>query len=58
MAAILVMRPRPFEQTFIPLYHGNLASIGLAVSKEKISLKMLNMIDPEPRLMYDIDLSY
>ena len=36
---ILVMWPGPFEQTFVPLSHGaatwNLASVGLAVSKEK-----------------------
>ena len=39
MAAILVMWPRPFYQTFVPPSHGgstyNLASIGQAVSKEK-----------------------
>ena len=39
MAAILVMWPKTFEQTFIPLSHGdftwNLAQIGLAVAKEK-----------------------
>ena len=62
IAAILVMRTRPFEQTFTPLSHGgsiwNVASIGLAVSKVKISLKMLILIDLEPRSMNDIDLSY
>ena len=39
MAAILVMWHKPFVLTFIPPSHGgstwNLASIGLAVSKEK-----------------------
>ena len=39
MRAILVMWPGPFEQTFVPPSHGgykwNLASIGLAVSKDK-----------------------
>ena len=39
MAAILVMWPGPFEQTFIPLSQGgsiwNLASIGPMVSEEK-----------------------
>ena len=38
MVAILVMWPRPFEQTFIPQPQGgsiwNLASIGLVVSEE------------------------
>ena len=38
MAAILVIWPRLFEQTFVPPSHGgstqNFASIGLAVSKE------------------------
>ena len=40
MAAILVMWPGPFEQTFVPPSHGdsiwNLASIGLVVSEEKM----------------------
>ena len=39
MAAILVMWPGPLKHSFVPLSHGvstcNLASIGLAVSKEK-----------------------
>ena len=39
MAAILVNWPGPFEQNFIPPSHwgftGNLASIGLVVSKKK-----------------------
>ena len=39
MAAILVIWPQPFEQTFIFPTQGssrwNLSSIGLAVSKEK-----------------------
>ena len=39
MAAILVMWPGPFEQTFVPPSHWgatwNLASIGPAVSQEK-----------------------
>ena len=39
MAAILVMWPGPFEQTFVPPSHGdsiwNLASIGPVVSEEK-----------------------
>ena len=39
MAAILVMWPRPFEQTFVSPSHGdstwNLALTGQAVSKEK-----------------------
>ena len=38
MAVILVMRPGPFEQTFVPPSHGdaigNLASIGPVVSEE------------------------
>ena len=40
MAAILVMWPGPFEQTFVPPSHGdsiwNLASIGPVVSEEKM----------------------
>ena len=40
MAAILVMRPGPFEQTFFPPSHGgsiwNLASIGPVASEEKM----------------------
>ena len=40
MTAILVMWPGPFEQTFVPLSHGdslwNLASIGPGVSEEKL----------------------
>ena len=40
MAALLVMWPGPFEQTFVLPSHGdsiwNLASIGLVVSEEKI----------------------
>ena len=40
MAAILVMWPGPFEQTFVPPSQGgsmwNLASIGLVVSEEKM----------------------
>ena len=40
MAAILVMWPGPFEQTFVSPSHGdsiwNLASIGLVVSEEKM----------------------
>ena len=43
MAAILVMWPGPFEQTFIPPSHGdsiwNLASIGPVVSEEKMCKK-------------------
>ena len=39
VAAILVMLPRPFDQTFVPPSSGgstkNLASIGHAVSKKK-----------------------
>ena len=39
MTAILVMRPGPLEQTFVPPSHGeytwNLASIGLVVTEEK-----------------------
>ena len=54
MTAILVMWPGPFEQTFIPPSHGgykwNLASIGLAVSKDKNS-KTLNQSDLGPRSM-------
>ena len=38
MAALLVMLPGPFEQTFVPLSHGdsiwNLALIGTVVSEE------------------------
>ena len=40
MAAILVMLPRPFEQTFVPLSYGvsiwDLSSIGQVVSEEKM----------------------
>ena len=40
MAAILVMWPESFEQTFVPLSHGdsiwNLASISPVVSEEKM----------------------
>ena len=40
MAAILVMWPGPFEQTFVPPSHGdsvwNLASIGPVVSEENM----------------------
>ena len=40
MAAILVMWPGPFEQNFVPPFHGhsiwNLASIGPVVSEEKM----------------------
>ena len=40
MAAILVMWPGPFEQTFVPPSHGdslwNLTLIGQAVSEEKM----------------------
>ena len=40
MVTILVMWPRPFEQTFVPQSHGdsiwNLASIGPEVSEEKM----------------------
>ena len=40
MAAILVMWPEPFEQTFVPPSQGgptwNLASIGPVVSEEKM----------------------
>ena len=40
MAAILVIWPGPFEQTFVPLSHGgsmwNLTLIGQAVSEEKM----------------------
>ena len=39
LAAILVMWPGPFEQTFVPVSHEgsiwNFALIGLAVSKKK-----------------------
>ena len=39
MAAILTMWPRPFEQTYFPLYHvdsiWNLVSIGSVISKDK-----------------------
>ena len=49
MVAILVMWPEPFEQTFVPSSYGgykwNLASIGLAMSKEKIN-KLLNLNVP------------
>ena len=40
MAAILVMRPGPFEQIFVPPFHGgsiwNLSLIGQVVSEEKM----------------------
>ena len=43
MAAILVMWPGPFEQTFVPPSHvdsiWNLASIGPVVSEEKMFKK-------------------
>ena len=35
MVAILVMWPKPFQQTFVPLSQGGLASIGSAVIQEK-----------------------
>ena len=61
MTAILVMWPGPFEQTFVPPSHGgykwNLASIGLAVSKDKNN-KMLKMSDLGPRPMKDFGLLY
>ena len=61
MTAILVMWPEPFEQTFVPPSHEgykwNLASIGLAVSKDKNN-KMLNLSDLGPRPMNDLDLLY
>ena len=56
MAAILVMWPGPFEQTFVPPSHGgslwNLASIGPVASEEKI-FKML-MYDGWRRHAYTI----
>ena len=59
MAAILVMWPGPFEQTFIPPSHGgstwNLVSIGLAVSKEK-KFENGNLSDFGPRWMNDLDI--
>ena len=61
MAAILVMWPGPFEQTFIPPSHGgstwNLASIGQAVSKEK-KFENVNLRELGPMSMYDLDLWY
>ena len=40
MAAVLVMWPRPFEQTFVPPSHGdsiwNLTLISLAVSEDNM----------------------
>ena len=47
MAAILVMRPGPFEQIFVPPSQGgsilNMASIGLVVSEEKMFEKVDNI---------------
>ena len=58
MAAILVMWPRPFEQTFIlPFHEGstwNLASIGLAISKEN-KFENVNLSDLGPGSMNDLD---
>ena len=49
MAAILVMWPGPFEQTFVPPSHGssiwNLASFGPVVLEEK----MFENVDTHPR---------
>ena len=60
MATILVIWPRPFEQTFVPRSHGdyiwNLASIGLAVSKENKFENVVNLSDIGPRSMNDLDL--
>ena len=40
MPTILVIWPKPFEQSFVPLYQGgsiwNLASVGPWVSEEKV----------------------
>ena len=62
MAAILVMWPGPFEQTFIPPSHGgsiwNLASIVQAVSKEKKFEYVVNLSDLWPRSVNDLDLWY
>ena len=44
MAATLVMWPGPFEQAFVILPQGGLASVGLVVIEEK-SLKILNLKD-------------
>ena len=59
VAAILVMWPGSFEQTFIPPSHGrstwNLASISLAVSKEK-KFENGNLRDLGPRSINDLDL--
>ena len=61
MAAILIMEPRPFEHTFIPLSHGdttwNLASISQVVSKEK-KFENVNLSDLGPRSMNEHDLWY
>ena len=60
MAAMLVMSPGSFEQTFIPTSLGgstcNLASIGLAVSKEKKIGNVVNLSDLGPRAMIDLGL--
>ena len=49
MAAILVVRPEPFEQVFVPPSQGdsrwNLASIGLVVIEEKKKFKIFNLRD-------------
>ena len=61
MAAMLVMWPKPFEQTFIPLSHGvftwNEASIRQAVSNEK-KFENVNLSDIGPRSLNDLDLWY
>ena len=61
MAAILVMWPGPFEQSFVPLSHGgatwNLALISLAVSREK-KFANVELSDLGPRPMNDLDLWY
>ena len=52
MAAILVMWPGPFEQTFLPPSHGdaiwNLASIGPVVSEEKMFKECERRTDDGP----------
>ena len=61
MAAIFVMWPGPFEQTFVPPSQGgsiwNLASIGQVVIEEK-KFKNIESERFGPRSINDLDLWY
>ena len=58
VVAILVMRPRPREQTFVPPSHWgsiwNLALIGLAVLEKKIFETGGRRTDDRPWLYYKL----